>query len=95
MNRYLPGSVVVITARCTVEGVLTDPTTIQVLLQDPTQDSPISSTPIRVSTGVFTKTVPVNFLTGIWLYAFVAAGTGEATSEGEFTVVTSRLLTGV
>lgn len=84
INHYIEGQTVSMTARFTLDGVLTDPTTITLKVKDP--EGTISeytyalSQITKVSTGIYNKDIALN-TPGLWIYRYIA--TGSVATVGE------------
>ncbi len=88
-NRYVEGSQVTVTGTFTVDGTLTDPTTLNVLYRSPNGvTTTIAGTAAAVtnpSTGVYKTDIAAN-VPGAWTYQFNSAGTVVALTENFFII---------
>ncbi len=88
-ERYVEGSQVTVTGTFTVDGVVTDPTTVNVLHRSPNGvTTTIAGTAAAVtnpSTGVYKTDIFAN-VNGTWTYQFNGAGTVVALAENFFIV---------
>ena len=99
MGVYLVGSAVTITETFTVDGVLTDPTTITFRVENPdlTIDTYVFGVDGEVShpsVGVYVLDLPAQTQIGVFHYSVTGTGAVEASSEGEFTILPSALQPG-
>jgi len=76
-----------------VDGVLTDPTTITVKVQDPSGNEATytyaGGTVTRHSTGLYYKDVLIDE-SGTWYYKYIGTGSVSAAEERSFSVDTSQ-----
>jgi len=89
VNVYYQGQQVTVQDTITLNGVLTDPTTVACKVEKP--DGTITAYTlalgqvVKVSTGVYTYTITTD-ADGHWRYRFEATGPGEGAGEGVFFV---------
>lgn len=87
MNSYAKGKYVTMTGTFMVSGVLTDPTTITLWVEDPdgteTSYTYALSQLTKASTGVYYKSLQVT-KSGYWKYKFVATGTVADTTDDTY-----------
>lgn len=88
-DRYVVGQPVVLDATFTVVDVLTDPTTVTLLVTDPagtaTTYTYAGATITRTSVGTFTKTVTAS-TAGTWSFVWTSTGAAADVQDGTFTI---------
>lgn len=96
MNKYDIGEPVTLKATFKDDDeVVTDPTTIELKIQDPsgnvTTYTYALSEITKVSTGIYTKVIPVLDESGSWSYRWASTGAVASVEEGNFYVRTPKI----
>ena len=91
---YDIGDLVTLTATFTVATVATDPTTISLVIEDPSANEVTYTYALgeitKSGTGIYTKNISIDEH-GVWRYKFTGTGTCQAVEEGQFFVKQSRI----
>lgn len=89
MNTYPLGDTILLSETFTVNGTQTDPTTVSLLVQDPsgaqTTYTYAGAQVVRVSAGAYQYELAVP-VTGTWSYRWTGTGAAPGVGEGEFGV---------
>lgn len=88
-ERFVVGDTVTLTNTFAVSGTATDPTTISLVVTDPTGTATTytyaGATITKSSTGVYTKNITADEA-GIWSYTWTGTGTAADVANGSFNV---------
>ena len=91
LNTYVRGAIVRVSVIFTdVNGSPVDPTTVTVKYRAPGATATTAS-PTKDSTGNYHFDIDTTSAAGIWRYGFFGAGTNQAASQAQFTVIPSAL----
>lgn len=88
-DRFVVGDTVTLTNAFAVDGTATDPTTITLVVTDPSGNADTytyaGATITKSSTGVYTKNITADEA-GIWSYTWTGTGTAADVADGTFEV---------